>query len=175
MHAGVEGSADELRAALAASQAIERMLQADGQGQATAALADLRLAVDGLLTLRAGYSPPPPALVERVRSRQAAPQAPPRHRLWQAAWRPVAALALTSVLTTAIFLTGPGEQALAALRAIFRVGTVQVQVAPEAAISPTPGQRAYPSTAATEPLADLAAAQALVSFPLWQVGYLPAG
>ena len=178
----VDYTAEGLLEGIAISSAIDQFLAARGLGRpASEALEELPQLVDvgvvlrGLCALEESWGTAPQALERDLRRRlEEQPQEPRRPFFWQVSLRPLAALALVAFATVGFLLTTPGHQALAALRAILQIGTVEVKVVPEGLVSPTPVLRTYAGLVEQE-VADLEVARQMVNFPLREPEHLPPG
>lgn len=159
----------------AAADALEAAWESHVQPDAD--LLPLLSTAQQLTSLAAALPPPSLALAQRVR-RLTAPPAPAARRL-DSMWAPrpwlrAAAVAALVLLALSLF-TAPGQQAMAALMASFRLGDnagrdVQVNVSPDQ--SPTGLQYAG---ARAETLANLDAARGRVPYPLLEPAWLPPG
>jgi len=172
----IDYSSEELQEALAFSEALDGLLLARRRGAAPSEapgdapqLAELWPVLRGLTALEEAWGPAPPSLERAVRQKLDPPQ---REPLWRLFLQPAAALALVALL--GLFLTGPGHQAMAELRAILHIGTVQVEVAPEGTTPPTTAVQAYRGVVEQE-VPSVEAARQMVSYPLLEPGYLPEG
>jgi hypothetical protein len=186
-------TAEELQEAQELSTALDRFLAArrqDEDAETSAALASLGPAapvVRDLVALNEMFGPVPTALQDQIEQKLRkgtslpVPTHPPTAWRWlRSPWvlRPLAAVLLVVCLTAAFLWTQPGQQAMAALRAILQAGTVHVEVEPEGAISPTPSSLATMHVyqgAVEQDVPDLETAHKLVSFPLLEPAVLPEG
>lgn len=159
----------------AAADALEAAWESNVQPGAD--LLPLLSTAQQLTSLAAALPPPSLALAQRVRRLAAAP-APAARRL-DSIWAPrpwlrAAAVAALVLLALSLF-TAPGQRAMAALMASFRLGDnagrdVQINVSPDQL--PTGSQYAG---ARAETLANLDAARGRVPYPLLEPGWLPPG
>ncbi|MCR4405351.1 MAG: hypothetical protein NUW24_00280 [Anaerolineae bacterium] len=133
---------------------------------------ELRATVERLAALNRLLEPPDAALRQRVWARVQRAQSTTRGRRWRPLSYAGAAAVLTLMLVIAAIGVSPvGQQALAEVMGVFRLGRIEVRVTPRATVQPGVEHQ----VTREEVLPDLAAAEGLVGYELLTPASLPEG
>jgi hypothetical protein len=151
------------------SAEIDRLLRGGGT---TGSEGELWPIIERLAAINRLFEPPDAALRQRVWARVQRVQSTKRGWRGRPMPRAWAAVVLTLVLTIAVIGASPrGQQAIAEVMGVFRLGRVEVRVTPRATVQPGVEHQ----VTREESLPDLAAAEELVGYELLTPTVLPEG